>query len=50
MYLFLNYFINWYLDKLPAGLINYDKDKNITNIDFFKGIPLGYIENGQYYL
>ena len=45
-----NYFINWYLDKLPAGLINYDKEKNITIVDFFKGIPLGYIENNQYYI
>ena len=45
-----NYFINWYLDKLPAGLINYDKEKNITIIDFFKGIPLGYIENDQYFI
>ena len=45
-----NYFINWYLDKLPAGLINYDKERNIPIVDFFKGIPLGYIENDQYYI
>ena len=45
-----NYYINWYLDKLPAGLIKYDKEKNETIIDFFKGIPLGYFENEEYYI
>ena len=45
-----NYFINWYLDKLPAGLINFDKENKVTNVDYFKGIPLGYIENEQYYI
>ena len=45
-----DYFINWYLDKLPAGLISYNIQSNITSIDFFKGIPLGYIENDQYYI
>ena len=45
-----NYFINWYLDKLPAGLLSYNKEKNAMNVDYFKGIPLGYIENEQYYI
>ena len=45
-----NYFINWYLDKLPAGILSYNKETQITNIDYFKGIPLGYIENDIYYI
>ena len=44
-----NYFINWYLDKLPAGLINYNKEKK-TTIDYFKGIPLGYMENDKFFI
>ena len=44
-----NYFINWYLDKLPAGLINYNKEKQ-TTIDYFKGIPLGYMENDKFFI
>ena len=45
-----NYFINWYLDKLPAGLLNFDKNKKVSNIDYFTGIPLGYIKNEQIYI
>ena len=45
-----NYFINWYLDKLPAGLIAYSKETNSTSVDYFHGIPLGYIENEKYYI
>ena len=45
-----NYFINWYLDKLPAGIISYDIYTKQTNIDYFKGIPLGFIENDIYYI
>jgi len=45
-----NYFINWYMDKLPAGLITYNKDKNSASVDYFQGIPLGYIENEQFYI
>ena len=44
-----NYFINWYLDKLPAGLIKYKKEKQ-TTIDYFKGIPLGYMENDKFFI
>ena len=45
-----NYFVNWYLDKLPAGILSYNKDTKETNIDYFKGIPLGYLENDIYYI
>ena len=45
-----NYFMNWYLDKLPAGLLSYNKETQISSIDYFKGIPLGYTDNENYYL
>ena len=45
-----NYFINWYLDKLPAGLITYDKQNKMTSIDYFQGIPLGYMENDNFFI
>ena len=45
-----NYYINWYLDKLPAGLISYDSTTNNTFIDYFKGIPLGFIANEKAYI
>ena len=45
-----NYFINWYLDKLPAGLLNFDVNKKVSNIDYFTGIPLGYIQNDQIFI
>ena len=45
-----NYFINWYIDKLPAGILSYNRDTKETSIDYFKGIPLGYIENDIYYI
>jgi len=44
------YFINWYLDKLPAGLLNFDVNKKASNIDYFTGIPLGYIQDDQIYI
>ena len=44
------YFINWYLDKLPAGLLSFDVNKKASNIDYFTGIPLGYIQNDQIYI
>ena len=37
------------MDKLPAGLINYNKE-NKTTIDYFKGIPLGYMENDKFFI
>ena len=45
-----NYFINWYLDKLPAGLLTYDKQNKITSVDYFQGIPLGYMENDNFFI
>ena len=45
-----NYFVNWYLDKLPAGILSYNKNTQETSIDYFKGIPLGFIENDIYYI
>ena len=45
-----NYFINWFIDKLPAGLINYNLESHSTSVDYFKGIPLGYIENEKFYI
>ena len=46
-----NYFVNWYLDKLPAGFLSYNKETKQTNIDYFRGIPLGYyLENDIYYI
>jgi transmembrane 9 superfamily protein 2/4 len=44
------YFINWYIDKLPAGILTYNRETNETSIDYFKGIPLGYSENHIYYI
>ena len=44
------YFINWYLDKLPAGLLEYDIDDQKTKIDYFTGIPIGYEKNDLYYI
>ena len=44
------YFINWYLDKLPAGLVSFNKETKTTLIDYFQGIPLGYIENEIFYI
>ena len=44
------YFINWYLDKLPAGLLSFDVNKKASNIDYFTGIPLGYIQDDQIYI
>ena len=35
------YFTNWYVDKLPAGLINYNYNKKTTKVNYFYGIPLG---------
>ena len=35
------YFTNWYVDKLPATLINYNYNKKTTKVNYFYGIPLG---------
>ena len=44
------YFTNWIVDKLPAGLISYNKESHTTSLKFFNGIPLGFEENKQYYI
>ena len=47
------YFINYYLDNLPVGLVKIylNNNNNITKqIRFDKGIPLGYIENNITYI
>ena len=36
-----NYYTNWYVDKLPAGLIYYNYDTKKTKVNYFYGIPLG---------
>ena len=45
-----NYMTNWYVDKLPAGYLQYDKISLNSNIKYFQGIPLGYKENGIVYV
>ena len=44
------YFSNWIVDKLPAGLINYNKETRQTSLSYFNGIPLGFVTDGQYYI
>ena len=46
------YYLNWYIDNLPAGLITYDSEKKKTNINYFQGIPLGYFDKSEkkYYI
>jgi transmembrane 9 superfamily protein 2/4 len=43
-----NYFTNWYVDKLPAGLIYYNYDTKTTDVNYFYGIPLGKKEKDKY--
>ena len=38
------YITNWIVDKLPAGLINYNKITKHTTLEYSKGIPLGYLK------
>ena len=45
-----NYFINWYLDNLPAVLTNFRGDYNLSYFDLSSGIPLGYIYDNHYYI
>ena len=42
-----NYKGSFFLDRLPAGIINYDPVTEITNIDYFNGVPLGYIKENE---
>ena len=43
-----NYYANWYVDKLPAGLIYYNYDTKTTEVNYFYGIPLGKKERDKY--
>ena len=36
-----NYYTNWYVDKLPAGLMYYNYNTKKTSVNYFEGIPLG---------
>jgi len=44
------YFTNWIVDKLPAGLIVYNKEEKTTSLKYFNGIPLGYFLDNEYYI
>ena len=48
--IFRKYFTNWVLDKLPSGLINYDITTKKTSLQYFNGIPLGFIKDGDFYI
>ena len=43
-----NYYSNWYVDKLPAGLIYYNYHTKTTDVNYFYGIPLGKKEKDKY--
>ncbi len=43
-----NYYTNWYVDNLPAGLMFYNYDTKKTEVNYFYGIPLGKRENDKY--
>ena len=50
-----NYYITYYLDKLPSGFLPFDSNRKyfhrrIPYIDYFSGIPIGYREGKKYYL
>ena len=46
------YYANWYIDNLPAGLLIYDSINKKYNVDYFKGIPLGFFDktNNKFYI
>ena len=44
------YFTNWIVDKLPAGLIFYDKERKTTSINYYRGIPLGFRQDDVFYI
>ena len=44
------YFTNWIVDKMPAGLISYNYREKTTSLKYFRGIPLGFFYNGQFYI
>ena len=44
------YFINFLVDKLPAGRLNYHKHKKEMILNYFNGIPLGFIRDNVFYI
>ena len=44
------YFTNWIVDKLPAGLIYYNKELKSFSLHYSKGIPLGYYQDDIFYI
>ena len=44
------YFTNWIIDKLPAGLIVYNLETKTSSLKYFRGIPLGFIYNDEFYI
>ena len=44
------YYTNWYIDKLPAGLIYYNYDKKTTSVNYLYGIPLGKKQRDKYFI
>ena len=44
------YFTNWVVDKLPPGLIIFDKETKKTSIKYSYGIPLGFSIDNKFYV
>ena len=44
------YFSDWVVDKMPAGMIIYNKVSKQTTLKYFNGIPLGFLDNFEYYI
>ena len=45
-----NYFVNLYLDNLPAILRKFNIELNTSSYDFSSGIPLGFFYDNNYYI
>ena len=48
-----NYYVTYYLDKLPSGYkttFKASKKRNLKYINYFSGIPIGYKKGDNYYL
>ena len=47
-----DYYSNFYIDNLPAGLLTLNPETKGYNIDYFKGIPLGFFDksNNKFYI
>ena len=44
------YFINYFLDNLPVGTAHTEYNINTINLEYNKGIPLGFVKNNQTYI